>query len=79
MARNQEIEIKFAVESLPALARKRAAGFRRVKSRTLEMNSLYDLPGQSLRKKGEVLRLCGAEHGGRAALDLQEQRRRRTP
>src|ERR1700685_1128138 len=54
----KEIEIKFRIESLPALtgALKRA-GFRQITRSTHEMNSLYDLPGQPLRARGELLRL----------------------
>jgi adenylate cyclase class 2 len=54
----KEIEIKFRIESLAALtgALKRA-GFRQITRSTHEMNSLYDLPGQKLRKRGELLRL----------------------
>jgi adenylate cyclase class 2 len=58
MASNKEIEIKFRVDDLRTLARRlRAAGFRLVTSRTHEHNTLYDLPGRVLRKRGEVLRL----------------------
>ena len=54
----QEIEIKFRVADLRALARKlRAAGFHLITQRTHEMNTLYDLPGQKLRKRKELLRL----------------------
>lgn len=54
----QEIEIKFRVENLRTLSRKlRAAGFRLETPRTHEMNTLYDLPGQKLRKRKELLRL----------------------
>lgn len=54
----QEVEIKFRVEDLRALARKlRAAGFRVVTKRTNETNTLYDLPGQVLRNRKELLRL----------------------
>ena len=53
-----EIEIKFRIENLRDLNRRlRAAGFRRITPRTHEMNALYDLPGQPLRKRGELLRL----------------------
>src|SRR5260370_3559690 len=54
----KEIEIKFRIENLTALtwALKRA-GFKRLTRSTREMNSLYDLPGQKLRKRGELLRL----------------------
>jgi len=64
MGANQEIEIKFCVENVRALSRRlRAAGFRLLTARTHEMNSLYDLPGQKLRRKGQLLRLreYGAE------------------
>jgi adenylate cyclase class 2 len=58
MSGNKEIEIKFCVEDLRGLVRKlRAAGFRLRTSRTHEMNTLYDLPGQKLRRKGQLLRL----------------------
>jgi adenylate cyclase class 2 len=54
----REIEIKFRVADLRALARKlRAAGFRLVTPRTHEMNILYDLPGEILRKRKELLRI----------------------
>jgi adenylate cyclase class 2 len=58
MASNQEIEIKFQVADLSALAcRLRGAGFRLVTRRTHEMNTLYDLPGGVLRERKELLRL----------------------
>ncbi|HZC22220.1 MAG TPA: class IV adenylate cyclase [Candidatus Binatia bacterium] len=54
----QEIEIKFRVGDLRALARRlRAAGFQLATRRTHEMNALYDLPGEVLRKRKELLRL----------------------
>jgi adenylate cyclase, class 2 len=54
----REIEIKFRVTEVRALARKlRRAGFRLVTRRTHEMNTLYDLPGEVLRKRKELLRL----------------------
>lgn len=53
-----EVEIKFLVPNLKALTRKlRAAGFRISERRAHESNTLYDLPGQVLRKRGELLRL----------------------
>jgi adenylate cyclase, class 2 len=53
-----EIEIKFRVDKFGSLARKlRAAGFRKETPRTLEVNTLYDLPGGKLRKRKELLRL----------------------
>jgi adenylate cyclase, class 2 len=58
MASNQEVEVKFRVSSVPALNRKlRAAGFHKQTPRTLELNTLYDLPGAKLRKRKELLRL----------------------
>ena len=58
MASSKEIEIKFRVENTRALTRiLRTSKFRLVTRRTHEMNTLYDLPGQSLRKRGELLRL----------------------
>ncbi len=58
MAPHQEIEIKFRIDNLRALTRRlRAAHFRLVTSRTHEMNTLYDLRGQPLRKRGDLLRL----------------------
>src|SRR5438477_12901592 len=53
-----EIEIKFRIDNLRDLTRRlRAAKFRLVTPRTHEMNRLYDLPGQPLRRRGELLRL----------------------
>src|SRR5258708_26006356 len=56
--KNKEVEIKFRVENLRSLARQlRAARFRIVTARTHEMNTLYDLPGEVLRGRKELLRL----------------------
>jgi len=58
MSSNREIEIKFRIENVRSLAGKlRAAGFRIVTRRTHEMNTLYDLPGELLRKKKALLRI----------------------
>lgn len=55
---SQEVEIKFLVPDPKRLARQlRAAGFRITERRAHERNALYDLPGQVLRKRGELLRL----------------------
>ena len=55
---HKEVEIKFRVADLrPLASRLRAAGFRLLTKRTHEMNTLYDLPGQVLRSRGELLRL----------------------
>ena len=54
----KEIEIKFRVENPRTLTRKlRQAGFRLETPRTHEMNTLYDLPGEVLRRRRELLRL----------------------
>ena len=54
----REVEIKFRVGDVRSLAPKlRAAGFRLVTSRRHELNTLYDLPGEVLRKRKELLRL----------------------
>ena len=54
----REIEIKFRVTDLRELSsRLRTAGFRLATPRTHEMNTLYDLPGQVLRGRKELLRL----------------------
>ena len=58
MADAKEVEIKFVLEDLGALESKlRALGFRCETPRTHEMNTLYDLPGEVLRQRGELLRL----------------------
>lgn len=58
MTNDREIEIKFRVPDVPALTRKlRATGFRVVTRRTYELNTLYDLPGEILRARKELLRL----------------------
>jgi adenylate cyclase, class 2 len=58
MAAPQEIEIKFLVSDLKSLeTRLMDAGFRCITLSTHEVNTLYDLPGQKLRRKGELLRL----------------------
>jgi adenylate cyclase class 2 len=58
MAAPEEIEIKFLVADPKALEQQLAQlGFRCVTPPTREVNTLYDLPGQKLRRKGELLRL----------------------
>jgi len=54
----KEIEIKFRIADVRTLnhALKRA-GFKQITRSAHEMNTLYDLPGQKLRKRGELLRL----------------------
>lgn len=58
MAAPQEIEVKFLAPDPQSLeTRLAAAGFSCVTPSTHEVNTLYDLPGQKLRRKGELLRL----------------------
>src|SRR2546422_3997471 len=58
MPARKEVEIKFRIRDPRALRRKlREAGFRLITRRMHEMNTLYDLPGQPLRKRGDLLRL----------------------
>lgn len=54
----KEVEIKFRITNLPALSRTlKASGFKQLTRSTHEINALYELPGQKLRKRGELLRL----------------------
>src|ERR1700733_187469 len=54
----KEVEIKFRIGDLKALTPTlKRAGFKQITRSTHEMNSLYDLPGQQLRKRGQMLRL----------------------
>jgi adenylate cyclase class 2 len=58
MASSKEVEIKFCIAKLAQITKHlRASGFKLVTRRTHEMNTLYDLPGLKLRKKGELIRL----------------------
>jgi len=58
MAAPQEIEIKFRVPDLRGLEQQLVRlGFRCVTPSTHEVNTLYDLPGQKLRRQGALLRL----------------------
>jgi len=58
MAAPQEVEIKFFVSDLRQLeAKLKRLGFHCETPSTHEINTLYDLPGQKLRRKGELLRL----------------------
>ncbi len=54
----KEVEIKFLVQDLGALrARLRELGFHLAARRKHELNVVYDLPGNPLRHRGELLRL----------------------
>ncbi len=54
----KEVEIKFRIADARTLTRAlKSAGFKQITRSTHETNTLYDLPGQTLRKRGELLRL----------------------
>jgi adenylate cyclase, class 2 len=58
MSSSNEIEIKFRIADLESLVdRLHQLGLEPVTPRTHEMNTLFDLPGQPLRKRGDLLRL----------------------
>ena len=58
MGSSKEIEIKFRIDNVRDLNRRlRKSGFRLITPRTHEINTLYDLPDKSLRRRGELLRL----------------------
>ncbi len=58
MATPQEVEIKFSVSDPKELEdRLKRLGFHCETPSTHELNTLYDLPGKKLRRKGELLRL----------------------
>ncbi len=58
LAMADEVEIKFTLNDLAAIeAALSRFGFHRKTSRTHEINVLFDLPGQALRRRGELLRL----------------------
>jgi adenylate cyclase, class 2 len=53
-----EVEIKFQIPNLQEIRRHlKKQGFREVTPRTHEVNTLYDRPLRSLRRRGEVLRI----------------------
>ena len=64
MMMSAEIELKFRVDSLPALERQLPLlGFHLETPRTFEQNTLYDTPDRSLKARGEILRV--RQYGGR--------------
>jgi adenylate cyclase class 2 len=53
-----EVEIKFAIPDLKAIRKQlKSHRFREITPRTHEMNTLYDRPLRTLRRRGEVLRI----------------------
>ena len=58
MGSSNEIEIKFRIDNIRDLNRRlRKTNFRLITPRTHEINTLYDLPNKSLRRRGDLLRL----------------------
>src|SRR5215469_8074477 len=58
-----EVEIKFCVRNLEHLEEQlELRGFHCITPSTHELNTLYDLPGHTLRRKGQLLRL--RQYGG---------------
>ena len=58
MGSSNEIEIKFRIDDIRELNwRLRKSGFRLITPRTHEINTLYDLPDNSLRRRGDLIRL----------------------
>jgi adenylate cyclase, class 2 len=58
MSSNKEVEIKFRISNLRDLKeRMQRAHFRLHTRRTREMNTLFDLPSNPLRRRGDLLRL----------------------
>lgn len=54
----REVEIKFVLHDVKDISRRlRRLGFRRRTPRRYENNILFDLPGEVLRSRGELLRL----------------------
>src|SRR5262250_905027 len=54
----KEVEIKFRIADLKGITRAlQRSGFRLVTPSTYEINSLYDLAGQKLRRRGQLFRL----------------------
>ena len=72
MAENREVEIKFKIDGIESLAAKLgAAGFRLVTERTHEVNTLYDLPGNPLRRRGALLRV--RNYGGKWTVTYKDK------
>src|SRR5438094_8036444 len=58
MSSNKEVEIKFRISDLRDLTRRlRKEGFQLRTPRTHEMNTVYDLPSNPLRRRRALLRL----------------------
>lgn len=72
MGGKREVEIKFAIDDITGLNTKLgAAGFHLVTERTHEVNTLYDLPGSPLRRRGALLRI--RKYGPRWTVTYKEK------
>jgi adenylate cyclase class 2 len=72
MPANREVEVKFKIASIPTLtAGLGAAGFHMVTERTYEINTLYDLPRNPLRRRGALLRI--RQYGSKWTLTYKEK------
>jgi adenylate cyclase class 2 len=72
MATDREVEIKFRIDDIDALTVSLPkAGFHLITPRTHEMNTLYDLSGGKLRRRGALLRL--REYGPRWTLTYKDR------
>jgi adenylate cyclase class 2 len=72
MATHREVEIKFRIDDIEVLTAKlQTADFRLITPRTHEMNTLYDQPGNKLRRRGALLRL--REYGFRWTLTYKDR------
>lgn len=72
MPSNREVEIKFRIDDIQALAAGLpAAGFRLITPRTHEVNTLYDQPEATLRQRGALLRL--REYGPKWTLTYKDK------
>jgi adenylate cyclase class 2 len=72
MPANREVEVKFKIADIRALtAGLEASGFHLVTARTHEMNTLYDRPGQPLRRRGALLRV--RQYGSKWILTFKDK------
>src|ERR1700756_818135 len=72
MPSDREVEIKFKIDDINALtSRLQAAGFGLITPRTHEMNTVYDQPGNKLRRRGALLRL--RQYGSRWTVTYKDR------
>jgi adenylate cyclase, class 2 len=72
MSPDREVEIKFKIDDIDAIASSlQTAGFRMITARTHEMNTLYDQPRSKLRRRGALLRL--RQYGSRWTVTYKDR------